>query len=63
MRRSREAYLILIILFLFISSPGLVSAASDPNNDRVIYHWVLARWDTNEQVCRVDIYHDGLPTG
>ena len=61
---KRSAILIVILFLLLLNLPaGPVSASSDPDNDRVIYHWILAQWKDNVQVCRIDINHQGLPTG
>jgi hypothetical protein len=62
MRRGKF-FIAIFILLLFSVSSNSVLASQDPETDRVVYHWILAQWKDSEQVCRIDINHEGLPTG
>ena len=61
--KANKAIIVLFILLLFCTSSNNAAASTDIDNDRVVYHWILARWDNSEQLCRIDINHEGLPTG
>ena len=61
--KRKKVFIVLILLIFFFLPVNLVSASPQENENTVIFHWILANWSDRAPICRVDIYHDGLPTG